>query len=854
MTGLPDPFAPRPAAPAGDVVTQTADGRASLLRIALEPAPFTLAPDDQIGPFKVLRPLGRGGMGEVYEAEEWDSGRRVALKLLLASFDRPSDREQFLQEGRLAATIRDPHTVYVYGTYDFDGVLGIAMELLSSRTLRDLVAEQGALSIPAACDAILDLVAGLEAAAAAGVLHRDVKPSNCFVDDQGRVKVGDFGLSIVTSEREDLPQDVAATPVLATPEFASPEQLRGERLDHSSDVYSTAATLYFLLSARAPVAGDSVGQVITQVLSHEIPQLRLLRPGVPVSLARAVMQCLSAHPSSRLTYSQLRHELARHGSAGLPAARPTVRLCAAFIDAAILTLPFEWLERQELWSAALALYSPSRLAIDALVGFLYFSVHEGCWGASIGKVICGLRVVRIDGRPAGVVPVALRAAVYHGAWLPMLALLLLAPGTMSSSSSAGIPLQMACASLISVALFLPARPPWFSGLHDRISGTRVVARDVAGTRQPIGAREAAANDRPHFAARVGPYLVSPDALAGARPRVVPGYDPALRRPVWIQQLTLGAAPVTPARQDLRRPGRLRWLCGRRNTSESWDAYDAPAGVSLSDRAWADQPWSAVRFWLADLAEEVDRTTADGSDHRRIDPRHVWLTSDGRAMLLDFPAPGVSMMCKPCDMDPAVPATIQPFLAAVGTAVLSPGPPLPLTASALLMRMQRNGFSALPVAIAALRAELRVAPLLSRRRRFAHLALTTAIPLFTAVAVGWPSGEPFSIDHLMAAVSGVLFFSAGLGVWSAGLTRGGILLHACGIAVAREGMPASRPRALIRAIVGWMPAMLVQVALGFGALWFGFGLLVVWAATALLTAVIEGRGIHDRLAGTYLTAA
>jgi serine/threonine protein kinase len=151
------------------------------------------------GAYRLVRLLGKGGMGAVYEAEHLETGRRVALKVLGHSLDSPEARARFLREGRLAASINHPNSVYIYGTEEIEGTPVIAMELVAGGTLQDQVRQEGPLPVTGAVDAILQIIAGLEAAQAAGVLHRDIKPSNCFVDAEGTVKVGDFGLSISTA-------------------------------------------------------------------------------------------------------------------------------------------------------------------------------------------------------------------------------------------------------------------------------------------------------------------------------------------------------------------------------------------------------------------------------------------------------------------------------------------------------------------------------------------------------------------------------------------------------------------------------------------------------------------------------
>jgi serine/threonine protein kinase len=178
------------------------------------------------GGYHILRCLGKGGMGAVYEVEEIETGRRLALKVLTHALDSPQARQRFLREGRLAASINHPNSVYVFGTEEIDGLPVITMELVAGGTLQDRVKQRGPLPVAAAVDAVLQVVAGLEAAAKAGVLHRDVKPSNCFIELDGAIKVGDFGLSITTLRQET--KLTMTGSVLGTPAYASPEQLRGD--------------------------------------------------------------------------------------------------------------------------------------------------------------------------------------------------------------------------------------------------------------------------------------------------------------------------------------------------------------------------------------------------------------------------------------------------------------------------------------------------------------------------------------------------------------------------------------------------------------------------------------------------
>jgi serine/threonine protein kinase len=140
--------------------------------------PFLFSGNQQFGSYRIVRPLGKGGMGQVYEAEEIESGRRVALKLLSRGLGDDEERERFLREGQLAASLSHPNCVYVFGTSEIQGFPVIAMELVPEGTLKDLVIPGKPMAGTQAVDAILEVIPGLEAAAAIGILHRDIKPSN----------------------------------------------------------------------------------------------------------------------------------------------------------------------------------------------------------------------------------------------------------------------------------------------------------------------------------------------------------------------------------------------------------------------------------------------------------------------------------------------------------------------------------------------------------------------------------------------------------------------------------------------------------------------------------------------------
>src|SRR4051794_3871153 len=207
---------------------------------------------EKLGDYRLLRRLGQGGMGVVFEGEHLPTGRRVAVKLI--DVEASDDAlERFRQEGKLASAVSHPRCVFVYAADQDAGRPFIVLELMPGRTLDDEVEQRGPLPVREAIGHALDVIEGLEQVHALGVIHRDVKPSNCFLDHDGRVKVGDFGLARSLQPGARLTRTGT---FVGTPLYASPEQIKGLPLDQRADVYSVCATLFFLLTGRAPHHGD----------------------------------------------------------------------------------------------------------------------------------------------------------------------------------------------------------------------------------------------------------------------------------------------------------------------------------------------------------------------------------------------------------------------------------------------------------------------------------------------------------------------------------------------------------------------------------------------------------------------
>jgi serine/threonine protein kinase len=212
---------------------------------------MSLTAGTKLGPYEVIASVGAGGMGEVYRARDTRLGRDVAIKILPPSVSDDPDRlRRFEQEARAAGSLNHPNILVVHDVGDHDRVPYVVCELLEGTTLREQLT--GA-PLPArrAIDYAIQIARGLAAAHERGIVHRDLKPENLFVTRDGRVKILDFGIAKLVegdqAESADTPTEHAATDpglVLGTVGYMSPEQVRGQRVDHRSDIFSFGAVLY----------------------------------------------------------------------------------------------------------------------------------------------------------------------------------------------------------------------------------------------------------------------------------------------------------------------------------------------------------------------------------------------------------------------------------------------------------------------------------------------------------------------------------------------------------------------------------------------------------------------------------
>jgi urea transport system substrate-binding protein len=251
-----------------------------------------------LGHYRILRLLGRGGMGVVFQAEDTHLQRIVALKVIPpASAANSMARERFLREARACAQLKSDHVVTIYQVGQDRDIPFLAMEFLQGQTLEDRL-EGERLPLREVLRIGREIAAGLAAAHERGLIHRDIKPSNIWLEaPTGRVKLLDFGLARATGSRSDLTQTGR---IVGTPEFMSPEQGRGEELDVRSDLFSLGAVLYALCTGERPFQGPSVMAVLTALALKSPRPINELNADVPPPLVTLIECLLEKNPADRL--------------------------------------------------------------------------------------------------------------------------------------------------------------------------------------------------------------------------------------------------------------------------------------------------------------------------------------------------------------------------------------------------------------------------------------------------------------------------------------------------------------------------------------------------------------------------
>src|ERR671935_882174 len=247
------------------------------------------------GRYRILNRIGSGGMADVYRAEDTHLGREVALKVLHRRFAEDDEFVQrFRREASSAAGLQHPNVVQVYDRGEWDGTYYIAMEFLEGRSLKQIIREEGPLDPDRAIDIVIQVLRAERFAHKRGIVHRDIKPHNVIVDDEGNAKVTDFG--IARAGASDMTETGS---ILGTAQYLSPEQAQGHAVSASSDLYAIGIVLYEMLTGRVPFDAESAVSIALKHVSEAPPPMAVLNPDVPAELEQVVMWALNKNPVDR---------------------------------------------------------------------------------------------------------------------------------------------------------------------------------------------------------------------------------------------------------------------------------------------------------------------------------------------------------------------------------------------------------------------------------------------------------------------------------------------------------------------------------------------------------------------------
>ncbi len=271
------------------------------------------------GPYELKRVLGRGGMGEVYEAEHTVKGWSVALKLMSESVSNdPVFRERMKREARITGRLQEPHVVPVHDYGEIDGRMFLEMRLIEGTDLDSLLKRFGALAPPRAVAIIAQIASALDAAHAAGVMHRDVKPPNILVTRDDFAYLVDFGIASAKTD-EKLTQLGTA---VGTWKYMAPERFSDGEVDYRADIYSLACVLYECLTGSPPYPSDSAGVLVSAHMMNPIPQPSTKRSGVPGAFDAVIARGMAKKPQDRYASAG---DLARAAHEALLRSRPRPR-------------------------------------------------------------------------------------------------------------------------------------------------------------------------------------------------------------------------------------------------------------------------------------------------------------------------------------------------------------------------------------------------------------------------------------------------------------------------------------------------------------------------------------------------
>ena len=248
-----------------------------------------------VGKYRILDLVGEGAMGVVYRGVDTVLNRTVALKVMSESVARQQDlRDRFLREAQAAGSLQHPNVVTIYDFGEVDGHLYIAMEYVDGMDLERMLAAHEPLTIHQRLDIAIDVLNGLSFAHRHGIVHRDVKPANIRITEEGRAKVMDFGVAYLDSSSL-----TKTGMMMGTPSYMAPEQVVGGKISPATDIFAMGSVLYELLTGARPFEGNTLHNTLYKIVSEEPPPIRDVMPGLPGALDRIVRKALAKDPESR---------------------------------------------------------------------------------------------------------------------------------------------------------------------------------------------------------------------------------------------------------------------------------------------------------------------------------------------------------------------------------------------------------------------------------------------------------------------------------------------------------------------------------------------------------------------------
>ncbi|HLL22491.1 MAG TPA: protein kinase [Kofleriaceae bacterium] len=429
----------------------------------------------QLGHFRIERPLGAGGMGEVYLATDLALDRPVAIKVLPEDLARePRRRERMVREARAQARVAHPNVGHMYFIGEEDGRLYFAMEYVNGKTLADAIAS-GPMSVDDALSIIRAAALGLREAHREGFTHRDVKPSNLMLDAHGMVKVLDFGLAAgEAGALGDGP--VAQTSLAGTPLYMAPEQARGGAIDLRADIYALGATLFHLISGKPPFQADSVHELVSMHATSARPHVP--RRGIPRTQIGAIdaliRRMMAARPEDRFaTYDELLRAIELASNATTRPGGFWVRGIAVGIDVLIVGVLVGIVS--SIFEAFTGIeYEGTPVVFSALIAYQSLAIAR--WGQTIGKAIFELEVVDIVSMRRPTLAASTRRALALLGPVTLLAWVLVPVEALElglAKSILAAIVGVLCAAAVIILFHASARVAGKRAVWDKIAGTMV---------------------------------------------------------------------------------------------------------------------------------------------------------------------------------------------------------------------------------------------------------------------------------------------------------------------------------------------------------------------------------------------